>query len=435
MRRSLVLVIGWLAACGPRERQPASASASAIEETCRTTVVPKNAERPPAPPVPPVPPSRLIAHVDMRLAPIAQELDARVPRRVADERNRGIGMAGHLNYTVDRGPFAIAIEGDAMLVRTELRGHAEACANGRCYASCDPVAVATAAVPLRLTPEWRFAPSRVSVAFTRGCQVRALGGFVRVDVTPTIEGQLGPALRNVEKEIDARLPQPRPQAERLWKELSAPRSLPLGSCVVVNPRGIVQGPVTGLGSSLRVRFGLVASPELRTRCGDPPAAVPLPPLAHDPRLPAEDDLVVAMVSPIANAMASLAPSEPFDLDGSRVRITRATAVSAGAALDVDLSLRGEACGDLATRTPLAWTDDGKAIRFTSPELAAAPPLTPALSPDALRDVVPQLASSLSDPTVDVKATIKEAKPLAAYARGDDLAATVRLRGTVDIAQR
>lgn len=377
----------------------------------------------------------MIAHVDMRLATLAQELDARVPRRVAEERNRGIGVAGHLNYSVDRGPFAVAIEGESLLVRTELRGHAEACASGRCYASCDPVAIATASVPLRLTPEWRFSPSRVSVAFTRGCQVRALGGFVRIDVTPTIEGQMGPALRRVEQEIDGRLPQPRPQAERLWKELSAPRPLPLGSCVVVNPRGIVQGPMTAAGTTLRVRFGLVASPELRTRCGDPPATTPLPPLAHDPRLPAEDDLVVAIVSPIASSMASLAPSDPFEWDGSRVRITKATAVSAGAALDVDLSLRGEACGELATRTPLAWTDDGKAIRFTSPELATGPRIPVALSADALRDLVPQLASSLSDPSVDVKATIKEAKPLSVYARGDDLAATVRVRGTVDIAQR
>lgn len=371
----------------------------------------------------------------MRLTSLAQELDARVPRRVAEERNHGIGLAGHLNYVVDRGPFTIAAEGESLLVRTELHGHAEACANGRCYASCDPVAVATAAVPLRLTPAFRFSPSRVTVAFTRGCQVRALGGFVRIDVTQAIEGQLGPALRGVEKEIDARLPQPRPQAERLWKELSAPRPLPLGSCVVVNPRGIVQGPMTPLGATLRARFALVASPELRTRCGDAPSPTPLPPLAHDPRLPPEDDLVVTIVSPLASAMASLSPSDPFALDGSRVRITRASASAAGAALDVDLSVRGEACGDLAVRTPLAWTDDGKGIRFTSPELATVPPMATALSPEALRDVVPGLASSLSDPSIDVKATISDAKPIAAYARGDDLAATVRVRGTVDIAQR
>ncbi len=377
----------------------------------------------------------MIAHVDMRLATLAQELDARVPRRVADEKNRGIGMAGHLNYTVDRGPFAVAIEGESLLVRTELRGHAEACASGRCYASCDPTAIATATVPLRLTPEWRFSPSRVNVAFTRGCQVKALGGFVRIDVTPTIEGQMGPALRRVEQEIDGRLPQPRPQAERLWRELSAPRPLPLGSCVVVNPRSIVQGPMTAAGTTLRVRFGLVAAPELRTRCGDPPATTALPPLAHDPKMPVEDDLVVAIVSPIASAMASLAPSDPFDLDGSRVRITKAAAVSAGAALDLDLSLRGEACGELAARSPVAWTDDGKALRFTSPELATLPRIAAALSAETLRDVVPQLASSLSDPSVEVKATVKDAKPLAAYARGDDLAATVRIRGAVNIVQR
>src|SRR6185295_11678214 len=115
----------------------------------------------------------------------------------------------------------------------------------------------------------------VTVAFTRGCQVRVLGGIVTVDVTPTIQAQMGPALHGVEQQIDARLPKPRPEAERMWKELSTPRPLPLGACIVVSPRGIVQGPVSGSPGSLRARFGLVAYPEMRTRCGDQPPPSPL----------------------------------------------------------------------------------------------------------------------------------------------------------------
>lgn len=432
VRTIAIAVAVAVAACGsPKE----AAAPAPLVETCARTIAPSEPPDGPKPLPPRAPPSRAIVHVEMRLTTLARELDARVPPRVAEERNHDAGIAGHVNYTVDRAPFAVAVEGESLVVKTELRAHAEACARGRCYASCDPVAVAKAAVPLRLTSDYRFSPSRVDVSFVRGCEIRALGGIVKVDVTPIIAAQLGPSLRGVEREIDARMPQPRPQAERLWKELSAPRALPLGACVVVRPRGLVQGPMGGDGTTLRARFGLLASPELRTRCGEAPPVAPLPSLAYDARLPDEDDLVVGLVSPIERAMASLAPSEPFTLDGARVRITAASASPAGAALDLSLALRGEACGELVTRTPLAWSDDGRSLSFASPTLAGAPGFAPALAPEALREIVPQIASSVSDPSVTVSASIADVKPLAAFARGGDIAATVRMRGKIAVAQR
>jgi hypothetical protein len=398
-----------------------------------------------------------VTEVSLPLARVAGELDARVPRRVADDRGRSIGVAGHVNATVDRGPFTLAVAQGSLLVRTELRGHVEACASGRCYATCDPIAIATAEVPLRLTPSFQFSPSRVSVAFTRGCKVRALGGILRIDITPTIEALMGPALRRVEREIDGRLPQPRAQAERLWDELGAVRTLPLGGCVVVQPRRIVQGPTTGVGTLLNARFALVADPEIRARCGEPSPKTPLPPLVYDARLPPEDDLVVAGVAPLASAVRSLAAAEPFDLGFARARITGASAAPGGPALDLDLSLSGEACGDVALRGPLAWAEDGETIRLASVELAPgeaarleaaaiepaaaarsiamAARIAPALTPAALGAMIPELAGSLTDPSVDVKATVREAKPLAAFVRGEDLVATVRVRGSVAIAQK
>ena len=425
MRRALGIVIVLVSAadCGPKDES----SVPAAEAECKTTLPPASRPSGPGAPAPPPPTSsRMVAHVDMKLAPIVAELEKSVPRRVAEERGRDIGVAGSLNAIVDRGPFTTSVDGENLLVRTELRAHAEACAKGRCYASCDPIAMATATVPMRLTPDYRFAPSRVSIAFTRGCQIRVLGGFVTVDVTSTIQGFLADELRGIERQIDARIPQPRPQVERLWKELNAPRSLPLGACAVVNPRGLVQGPMQGSPGSVRMRFALDALPELRTRCGDPPAPVPLPKLAHDPRMAEEDDLVVAFVWPLEKVASQLAPSDPFTLSGALVRSTNAKATAANAEVDLDLVIRGEACGETALRAKPTWADDGTAV------LLGGPRVSPPVQPESLKTMIPGVASSLSDPSVDVKATVKDAKPLASWARGPDLVATVRVRGSIEI---
>ncbi len=401
-------------------------------------------------------PSRLVAHVEMRLASLAKELEVTIGARLAEERNRSIGIGGHLNYTVDRGPFSVAVEGDSLVVRTDVTSRAEACRGSSCYASCEPRGRATATVPLRLTPDYRFPPSRVSFTFTRGCEIRALGGMLKVDVTPTIEGQLAPALRRVEQEIDRKLPPLRPQAERLWAEIGKPREIPLGGCVVTNPHAIALGPVSGTAESLRMRFGLVAYPEVRSRCGDVAPARPLPRLAQDPAMPAEDDLVLALVSPLARAAAALEGTDPFDAGGARARIARAAAVPAGSLAQLDLGLRGEACGDVGVRTAFGWTDDGRSLRLGLPifangerervaSVSLAPDvfirslsevhIPPPVPPDSLKELVPTIAASMSDSSMDVSAKVSDVKPLDVVLRGEDLAASVLVRGSVELKQR
>jgi hypothetical protein len=312
-------------------------------------------------------------------------------------------------------------------------------------------------VPLRLTPAYHFAPSQVSVEFTRGCSVRALGGFVRVDVTPMLKDLVAPTLRRVEKDIDAKLPSLRPEAERLWGELGKTRPLPFGGCVVVEPRAIFQGPASGTPDALRARFALVAHPELRARCGEPSPPRPLPPLAWDAALPAEDDLVLGMVSPLATATAEPDP-QPFDVgSGARAAIARASFSADGPGARAELELRGEACGEIAARSPLGWTDDGRAIALTSPELwpgdavrlesAAIDPafvvrgvrtsarIAPPMAAGALKELVPEIARSMSDPRLDVEASVSSVTPASASVRGDDLVATVRLRGAVTLKPR
>lgn len=404
-------------------------------------------------------PSRLVAVIDLKLAPLKTALDAKVPPRLAEERNKTIGIAGHLNYTVDRGPLAVAVEGESLVLRTDIRARAEACRGNACYASCEPRGRATATVPLRLGPDYQFAPSRVAFAFDRGCEVRALGGLVKVDVTPTIQGELGPALRRVEREIDQNLRDQsmRAQAERLWAEMSKTRPLPLGACVVTNPRGIVQGPASGGGESARAMFGVLAYPEIRTKCGEPAAPRPLPPLGRQPELPPSDELLVGLVSPLARVASSLESAEAFDAGGARTRASHVVASSAGSRAQLEISLRGEACGDVAVRSAFEWTTDGRALRPVAPAFVAGERERAALSslgPDALlrgfittmrapppvaveslKELVPSIVQGLSDPSVDVRAVVDDVKPTVAVVRGDDLVAVVALRGHVQITQR
>lgn len=455
-------------ACG--KAPEGAAPERAMVDSCRVQLAPRQAALEPALPAAaaqtPKHASRLVAHFDLKLSAIQSELERNVPTRLAEEKKRPIGIAGHLDYTVDRGPLSLAVEGDTLLVRTDVRGHAQACKGSSCYASCDPQGQATARVPLRLTPDYRFAPSRVSFSFTRGCTVRALG-VVKVDVTDSLQGAITPALRRVERDIDAKLPPMRTQAERLWSELGKSRSLPLGGCFIANPRGLVEGPLAAPEpGTLRARFGVVAYPEVRSHCGDAPSArdlpssigglPPIPPLLQDPALPEQDDLVLTMVSPLSVAARGLESTDSFDAGGARTRIIRAAMVASGADAQLDLGLKGEACGDVGVRSPLGWTDDGRALRLAAPAFAkgerdraaqgmlapdvfvrelAGVRFSPPVAPDSLKELAPTIASGMSDPTVAVAVQVESVKPLEVALRGEDLAASVLVRGRVDIKQR
>jgi hypothetical protein len=394
-------------------------------ETCKVHLPPRGAVPPPAPPTDPPPmthASRIVAEVDLKLSSITGDLEKKVPPRLADEHGKPAGGAGHLNYTVDRGPFTATVEHDALVIHTDIHAHAEACKGKDCYASCAPEGKASAAVSLRLDSQYRFTPSHVTFAFTKGCEVKVLGGILRVDVTPMIAAQLEPTLRNVEHQIDGSLPPMQPQAAKLWSELGKPRSLPLGGCAVVNPRNLVEGPIAGTPDALRVRIGLNAYPEITsTPCGAPPAQPPLPPLAQDPTMPGEDDVVLALTSPLASANI---------VGGS---VTRAAIVQSGAQAQLDVTLHGETCGDETITAPVEWAD-GSSLRFAAADVRAQTFAT-AISPSVLPMAVPALASSVSDPTVTVSAKVTSTSPLVAVLRNGNVVAYAIAHGSLQLAER
>jgi hypothetical protein len=67
------------------------------------------------------------------------------------------------------------------------------------------------------------------------------------------------------------------------------------------------------------------------------------------------------------------------------------------------------------------------VRVTQ-ALASTPHVTPLLSVSAFRDTAPRLASALSQPSVDVSATVSSTRAAGAIARGDQLVAWLEARG-------
>ncbi|AKU97087.1 hypothetical protein AKJ09_03751 [Labilithrix luteola] len=392
------------------------------------------------------PRSTLVVNVDLPLAGLGPTLETKVPRRVAEERDHDIGIAGRLEYTVDRGAFTVRAVNDSIVVEAPLVAHARACAKGSCYASCDPEAKATAVVPLKLGADYKLRTSSVRVDITKGCTVKVAGGFVRIDVTPQIRAGLAQETGRIQAAIDKELPNLKPEATRLWNELGKPRSLPLGSCVVLSPEEITQGPASAAGDLAHLRFGLLARPELRVRCGEAPRAPSLPPLKDDAALTATSDVNLGIVLPPDVAARAL---EGATLEmASRTQVTKA---SGDPATGIELDLLGEACGAAGiTAGSASWHDTatvslanvepigGDAERFAAANVDVASfvksiegiGIALPLAPDALATALPELARGLSDATVSVDARIDESKPATAGLRGSEIVAVVHLRGAM-----
>jgi hypothetical protein len=461
-----MLIVLVVACSGTRTPPPAPPLPEPIAETCASRLPPRAAAAPAvsgaAPPFA-APRSTIVVNVEVPLAGIRQALEAKVPRRVAEERDHDIGAAGRLEYTVDRGPFTVRVENATLVVEANLQGRAQACAKGRCYAGCAPEARITAKVPLHLGADYKLRSSEVRIDMTKGCEVRTLGGFLTVDVTPMLRGALAVQSHGVQASIDRELPDLGPEAARLWTELGKTRPLPLGMCVALAPEEITQGPASGTAEVARLRFGLIARPEVRVRCAGggagsgtgtgtamATAVRKMPSLRDDPALAAIGDVHLAIVLPEDAAARAVERADVIEFGGRRARVTKA---SGDLASGIVLELGGEVCGEVGTSAGgLAWTDaqslhlTGSALlpgdleRLAAAQLDAAriaaavehAPIALPIAVSALESTLPELARGMSDDKVTVSATVDSAGPEAAGLRGAELVATALVRGAVTL---
>jgi hypothetical protein len=451
-----LLGVACLAGC-PAGVNP-TASTPLVPTECAVRLPPAQAALP-DPTVAPVRAAResqLVVHAEASLRTLALSLEQRIQKRLAEGRF-GIGPGGTVSYSVERGPLSLSVTSTSLVIETPVSAQAEACRGQSCYATCEPRAVVQAAVPLLLGPDYRFEPSAISLKFTRGCKVRALGGLLSIDVTPTLESELRPELAKVARQIDEQLPNLRADVERAWTELSTPRPLPLSGCLLLQPRAIVQGTLTPSTTTLRANFAVLATPELRSRCGDEAPPKSLPALGRDLALPEEGAVLLGMVTPLAGFERSFLAAAPVHASQRTLKVMGARVAARASDVDVTFQLGGDVCGSATVGAVPDFSGDGQLIRLMHATLSTAErerwdahrvdsqPLitaliasshvTPLLSVSAFRDAAPTLAQALSRPSVELSAHVSTARAAGAAARGDDLVAWLEARGSVTVRQR
>ncbi len=458
------------AACAGSPPTPRAPGAQGVADAagpreCAAALAPAGDPEPLAPPVASSglddparrPPSHVLLEVDLPFTRIARELEASVPRRVAEERGRDLGLAGSLDMTVDRGPLRVAYDAasDALVVTTSLHIEARACTSRRgCYASCSPEAVARVSAPLALTPDYGLPRPRVAVSLVRGCKLAALGGLVQVDVTPMLEQRLGPEARRVEAEIARRLPDLRPPLVARWAELSAPRALPLrAGCLRVHPSGLSQGPSSASASGVRLHFSLEASPELRRACDEPPGPkAALPPLVAAPVATDAAEVSVGVEVPLADLERALTGPPAMALGAGSARVVSARVEPDGGEVRVTTALAGGVCGEASAHARLQWTGDslgythavvgpaerarlaasGVSAEGLEAAIEARGRVSPRLTPTLARDALPALAAALSTDDAEVRAHVPGARAGAVWLEAGAAFATVRIQNKITV---
>jgi hypothetical protein len=456
-----VLLSTLLMSCGSSSGTTpvASTPAAAAAADCTQRLAPRSVPRAAVRPEPSIaaPPSRLIVHAKLSLAKLGTELERHIAPRLADGTGIKLGPAGVLDYSVDRGALSLSLAGDHLVVETPVYGRAQACRGGRCYAGCEPRALVRAEIPLWLGADYRFGRSRVSLDFTHGCKVRAFRGMLSVDVTPMLKSALAPQLERVRREIDRRLPNVRADLERGWRQLATPRPLPIGGCLVVEPLGLVQGPVHQSGAMAHARFALLARPELRTDCGEPAPIAPLPPLSSDRGLPDEDVVTLGIELPLTDLALAFESATPEGGSRPRYHVADATLEAVGQRVAAELELAGELCGALALQATPTFDGEAGVIELTAGEVDAAETQrvrAAGLDPAALarqltrlpRLPVPITLAMLraaphafvwlfSDPAFSVSPQVTAMHAAGASARGEKLVAWVKAPGSLLLEQK
>jgi hypothetical protein len=281
--------------------------------------------------------------------------------------------------------------------------------------------------------------------------------MLTVDVTSLLRSALAPQLERVRREIDQRLPDVRARVEGAWRQLSTPRPLPVGGCFVLEPLGLVQGPVEPSRQTAHARFALLARPELRTDCGDGAPRPALPPLSRDPALPDEGLVTFGMELPLTSLARAFETATPEPGSKPRLRVAQATAEALGKDVAAELELSGELCGAVALQAEPAFAGEEGFIELTAGKLDAAeservraagldadalarqltrlPRVSAPFSLPMLRAAPAALPWLFSDPMFSLSARVSSLRAAGAAARGEHLVAWVEARGSLLLEQK
>ena len=256
--------------------------------------------------LPVLPPSLVDAPITYDLTPAIARLEASVPRTFGDinarrrsTTNRRVNTA----FAAEREPFTVRFDGSTVRVSTVLeyqgKGWYKAPLAGDLFGSCGmgvarPRTVVEIASTLRMTQDWKLRgkSSITRVApFSADKRDQCVVTVFKIDVTDrvitTAKSELEKRLLALDQKI-ATL-DVRSQMERWWRVLQRPIRLSDSVYLLLQPRGVHVGPITGTGNTISIDVGLTGEPRVVTGPRPPDGTDALPPLqrentAHDQAL-------------------------------------------------------------------------------------------------------------------------------------------------------
>ena len=285
----LLTVSVAVAACGGEGARPPAAGApdSAGAEVA-------------GPPIPAPTLSRFDVPLEYDFTPVLTAVERAIPLTFGsmDERHQiGDNDRKHFAFTASRGPFIVFARGGEVHLRTVLSYAARAYYNPpvapTMSAGCGdgtrdrrPGAVIELVAPLSLSANWHL-QSHVHISHivpaSDSAQDHCLVSFLHLDVTERVMAAAREAVTSQLPGIDRRVAaiSLEGRATRWWTTLNNPIRLADGVWLLLQPRQLRYGGVTGVGHVLRVRTGLDAYPAIVVGPKPLPAGSPLPPLGND----------------------------------------------------------------------------------------------------------------------------------------------------------
>ena len=248
--------------------------------------------------LPILPPSIVDAPITYDLTPAIASLESAVPRQfgdINDRRRTGSNRRVHTAFAAEREPFKVRFDGNTVRVSTVLeyqgRGWYDSALGADFHGSCGmgverPRAVIEIATTLRLTPDWRLrgrsAVTRVA-PFSDERRDQCKVTVFKIDVTDRVvtaaRTEITKRLALLDRKVgttDVRAP-----IERWWRLLQRPIRLSDSVWLVLQPRGVHVGPITGANNMISVDVGLSGEPRVVTGSRPPDGTDSLPRLEQE----------------------------------------------------------------------------------------------------------------------------------------------------------
>jgi hypothetical protein len=252
----------------------------------------------------PAPPPLAVSHFNIPLlydyTPVLNVVERAVPKQfgsidsvhmVGNDKNR------HYAYEAQRGPFTTFVQDNQVHLRATLsyaaRGYFKPRFGPTIGAGCGgrtpaerPRIVVELVTPLTLTPDWHLSSrariarlAAASSADTDRCTV----SIIRYDVTQRVVDAARSALTSQLPEIDRKIARVdlTDHFQEWWALLNKPIRLTDNVWLLLGPKKLRMGDVSGTTKELIVDAGLDASPRIVTGPEPQVQAPPLPPLSRD----------------------------------------------------------------------------------------------------------------------------------------------------------